>query len=222
MNAEILFSTLVAGLLAGFSPCTLPAYPVLLNIIASDEKNRRLSALMFSVGVMLMFVLFYVAIAFAIKAAGDLFNDTLGRIYIGLYILAGILCILLALQSLGKVNVLYGAFSLKKNVRGGIFGAFVSGALFATIISPCNLGFLLVAIMPAILSGATVVQGVLLMALFAVTMTLPLLAVGLLSSNALDSWAKGHVRTIELASAAFLILAGLYLLYLAWLNLTLE
>ena len=84
------------------------------------------------------------------------------------------------------------------------------------------MGFMVVAIMPAILSGATVVQGVLLMALFAVTMTLPLLAVGLLSSNALDSWAKKHVRVIELTSAVFLLLAGFYLLHLAWLNLSLD
>jgi cytochrome c-type biogenesis protein len=222
MNTEVILSTLAAGLLTGLSPCTLPAYPALLNIVAAEGKNRRLCALAFSMGVMLMFVVFYVAVAFAIKAAGDLFNDTFGMIYVWLYALVGVLCILLALQSLGKVNFLYGAFALKRKVGGGVFGAFASGALFATVISPCNMGFMAVAIFPSILSGSTVLQGVFLMVLYALTMTLPFLVVGFLSSNALDTWAKEHVRAIELMSVIFLFAAGLYLIYLSWISYSLN
>ncbi|MFH1054912.1 MAG: cytochrome c biogenesis protein CcdA [Candidatus Altiarchaeota archaeon] len=218
MNPELLVSTVLAGLFAAFSPCSIPAYPVLLNILAAEGRDRRQAAIAFSVGVASTFTVFYVAVGFALKWLGDAFSETLNTVYVVLYLAAAVLCFLFALQSLGKITFFTRTFGLHTTPRGGVFGSFLTGALFATIVSPCNLGFLLIGVLPVLLSKATVLEGLLLMLLFSVSLSLPMLTLGLLSSHAMDKWLRGYVGLIEKTSAGFLILAGLYFIYIGFVT----
>jgi len=220
MNLELLAIAVTSGLFAAFTPCCLPAYPVILNIISRQGEDRRLPALSFAAGLTLTFMVFYVAVGVALKRIGEQALQNLDTIYLWMYLVAAILCFLFALQSLGKISFFGRTFGLKVSFGHGAFGAFLTGAVFATVVSPCSLPFILTGILPILLAKTTVIQGLLLMFSFSFSLSLPILILGLFSGYAMDSWVKAHTRKIELASAAFLILACLYFLRIIYIVLT--
>jgi thioredoxin:protein disulfide reductase len=210
MKAQILMLSVSSGLFAAFSPCSFPVYPIVLNMLARGA-NRRLCAASFAAGLTTMFCTFYVAVGFAVKWAGDSFlEDTLSKIYALMYGLAAIVCFLFALQSLGGVRIWGGTFGIMRKVGSGVAGAFLTGALFATVVSPCSMPFLITGVLPILLSNETMLDGLLITLAFGASLSAPMLAVGLVSGHAMDNWFKRHVRKIELASTMFLIVAGLY------------
>jgi len=219
MNPELLITSVLSGLFAAFSPCSVPVYPVILNLIASEKKDRRSSAIGFCIGLSLTFTAFYIAVGFCIKLLGDSAADVLGRVYMGAYGLAALMCFLFAAQTVSDLRLFNRTFGASFGARGGLFGAVLTGALFATIVSPCNLAFIITGILPVVLAKPTVLEGVAYMLAFSASLGAPMLAFGLFSGRAFDSWLKRHMRGIELASAAFLAIVGVYLAYMAWLNI---
>jgi cytochrome c biogenesis protein CcdA len=219
MNLELLMTSVISGLFAAFSPCSLPIYPILLNLIASDKKDRRSSAIGFCIGLMLTFAAFYIAIGFSLKLLGDAADEVIGKVYLLSYALAAVLCVLFALQTISELKLFTHTFGPTFQARGGLVGAIVTGALFATIVSPCNLAFIVTGILPVLLSKPTLFEGVIYMFAFSISLGTPMLLIGLLSGYAFDSWLKKHMREIELVSAAFLMVSGAYFAYMAWLNI---
>ncbi|MFH0861988.1 MAG: cytochrome c biogenesis protein CcdA [Candidatus Altiarchaeota archaeon] len=219
MNPELIITSVMSGLFAAFSPCSIPVYPVILNLIASEKKDRRSSAIAFCIGLSITFTAFYIAVGFSIKMLGDSAGDFLGRVYFAAYALAALSCFLSVIQTVSELRILNFSLGPRFGARGGLFGAVLTGALFATIVSPCNLAFIITGILPVVLARPTVAEGVVYMFAFSMSLGAPMMAFGLLSGHAFDSWLKRHMRGIELASAAFLAIAGTYLAYMAWLNI---
>jgi cytochrome c biogenesis protein CcdA len=215
MNPELLASSVLSGFFAAFSPCNIAVYPVILNIVAAGREGRRSAAVAFTAGLALTFTVFYVAVGFILKLAGEAGSDVIGSLYGVFYAAAGLLTLLFALQSLGLMAIPIPSFAPKIGHRGGVFGAVLTGAVFATCMSSCNLGFLVTGILPVLLSKPTVLDGVLYMSAFSVSMSLPILALGILSGYALESPLKRYARKVEVVSAVFLLAASAYFLYMS-------
>jgi cytochrome c biogenesis protein CcdA len=196
MSIDLLVGSALSGFFAAFSPCNLPIYPVMLNILAADGKGRRRNALAFTAGLMLAFTAFYVAVGFMLKLLSDAANAYLEHFFALAYALAAVICMLFALQSAGILTFWTRTYMLKHNPRGGVLGATLTGAFFATIASPCNIAFIITGILPVLLSSATVFEGLAYMATFSLSMSIPVLAIGLLTGHALDKWLISRGRQI--------------------------
>ncbi len=205
--------SVTAGLLAAFSPCSLPVYPLLLNRLAR-ERQRKLAAVAFAAGLSLMYAVFYLLMGFALRILGDVVFRSLDTVYLILYALAAVVCSLFALQSLGLLTLYGRTFGFTSVQGSGVFGAFLTGVFFATVISPCNLPFMIAGVLPALLSSSTVLDGLLLIFGFSVSLSVPMLLVGLLSGHAMNEWLRRRVRLIECVSAGFLLLVSMYFAYM--------
>jgi cytochrome c-type biogenesis protein len=216
---ELLFTVVLSGFFASVSPCSLPVYPVLINSLSRAGEGRRIVVLSFTAGIVLAFSLFYVLVTLAVRVAGEWFINLMDSITLLLYALAGVLCYMFAMRSLGFLGINMGSYSLFKPVaRSGVAGAFITGVVFSTLISPCSLPFLITGVLPVLMSGATVFQGLFLMAVFSVSMGAPILLLGLASGWAMDSisFFRNRMRFVEGASAVFLLAAGVYFTYLVF------
>ncbi len=210
MNAEIILSAAAAGLLSSVSPCQLPLYPVILNIISKGGKNRSYPVLAFALGHWLMYSLFFITLAYAIKTLeAGVVESLTETLYLAAYLVAGVLCIIFAIQAHGVVSVWLPSFAPKTTYSSGIFGAFTAGAIFSLVVSPCNLPYLIVVFLPLISSSVSILDGVTALLVFTLAITAPLVVVGLSAKKAVDWVGADRIR---LASSVFLGAAGIYFL----------
>lgn len=210
---DLILIVLSSGLLAGMSTCILPTYPVMLNSLTKTKENPKLVVISFVLGLTLTFILVYVILGAIISLFGGNLAEEIDAKRGILFLFAGIICLLFAVQILGKFNFFTGTFSFFKSVEyTGILGSFINGMFFGTVISPCSAPFLVTGIVPVLAAKTTVFEGILLMGLFAVSMSFPLLILGLFSGHAIkfNRFFQNNIGKIELMSAIFLIVVGIY------------
>jgi cytochrome c-type biogenesis protein len=216
---DLAFLTASSGILAALTPCAIPAYPVMLNILSRDGKSRAATSIGFALGITSSFTLFYVAIAYSLKVIGIAFFETLTFLYAISYFLAGLMCYAFVINSLRGGGFPGLRVDIGPKIREGPVGAFIAGSLFAVVISPCGTPFILSGIVPILLSKATMIEGLALMMLFSAGISLPMLSLGLLSGHIMGDKIRVPPQKIEQFSMLFLIIAGAYLLYMGYLSL---
>jgi len=208
---------LLGGLLVFFSPCVLPIVPFYLSYMAgasmaeiqgdgtlSAGLRRRavLASIMFSLGIVTVFVLLGAA-AFSLSQAFRSYQTEF-RLF------AGGLVLLMGLHFLGVVRV--GFFNRSFGSGGGdtaqmsVPGAFLVGVAFAAGWTPC-VGGVLTAVMFKASQEATALQGLGLMLVFGVGMTLPFVVAAAFIGPFLTfvSRFRRHLGTVEKAMGVFLI-----------------
>jgi cytochrome c-type biogenesis protein len=206
------------GLLAGFGPCVLPMMPAVFGYVtgsalAGDEERRQAG---YRQGLVLsgVFVLGMSAVFTLIGAAAGLLGHALLIAGWTTYVLA-VVCLVLGLHLLGLVQLPLDRFTIRagRPRRAGIPGAFILGALFALVASPCSTPVLaVIATMAA--SEGDAAGGAALLFLYGLGKGVPLLLIGL---------AAGSLRTMRSFSRftpAFTKVGGATLVgmaaYLTW------
>jgi cytochrome c-type biogenesis protein len=206
------------GLLAGFGPCVLPMMPAVFGYVTAsvvaEEGQRQQTG--YRQGLMLsgVFVLGMSAVFTVIGAAAGLLGHALLIAGWASYVVAFV-CLVLGLHLLGLVRLPLDRFSVKtmRPCRAGIPGAFVLGALFALVASPCSTPVL--AVIATMAAGERdAAGGAALLFLYGLGKGVPLLLIGL---------AAGSLRTMRSFSRltpAFTKLGGVTLVgvaaYLTW------
>jgi len=205
----IVFST---GFLSGLSPCTLPTV-VFITAYVSGEKNYSkkrgfILSLAFILGIALMLSLLGV------------FAGLIGKILINTkilnYIIAGILIImgfwLLRIIKF-KTNNNFLKFTPKKG--SGIIGAFLFGIPFGFAASPCTLPVTF-SVLAYSASKGSIFYGMILMFIFAIGRSTPLLVVGTFTGllKNLGTLSK-YQNIIEKIAGAILIILGIYFIWKA-------
>jgi cytochrome c-type biogenesis protein len=218
-----------AGLLTFLSPCVLPLVPIYLGLLAGASvrevrgggRRGRLvaTATAFALGLGTVFV----ALGLAATAASRVLSEhrTL------LLQASGAVVVVLGLRQLGVLRIpLLDRESrpLLERLRGGgsLLGAFGLGAAFSLGWTPC-VGPVLGAVLTYAASAASSpAQGALQLAAYAAGVGAPLVAVAALAPRALAllDRLKPHLRKVELATGAVLVLFGALLASdrLAWLT----
>jgi cytochrome c biogenesis protein CcdA len=204
----------LAGVLSILSPCVLPLVPVVLGAAVSEH---RLGPVALAAGLAISFVaigMFMATVGFAIGLDGTFFRA------IGGVMLAGIGLILLVPRfqtnlatAAGPVSDWterqFGGFS-----RRGISGQFGLGLLLGAVWAPC-VGPTLGTAMILAARGEDFGRAALTMGLFGLGSALPLLALGLLSREAILRW-RGRMLTassgMKAALGALLLAAGVLVL----------
>jgi cytochrome c-type biogenesis protein len=210
---------LLAGVLSFLSPCVLPIVPpylaymggISMGEMKGDATARRrviVPALFFVLGLSTVFLL----LGFTASALGAFFltnQDIFARI-------SGAVVIVFGLHFLGvfRIAILDREARLDAGDRGGSgLGAYVLGLAFAFGWTPC-IGPQLGAILSLAAQEGSTQRGTALLAVYALGLGLPFLlaAVFVERSMALMQRLKPHMRAIERAMGALLLLVGVALL----------
>lgn len=213
-----LVSAFVGGLIVFFSPCVLPIVPFYLSYMAGTSmseinsdgvlapgvrKRAVLSAIMFSLGIVSVFVL--------LGAAAFGLSQTFRSYQSEFRIFAALVVFVMGLHFLGvlKIGLLNRVFQLDagdtKNMS--ILGSFVVGVAFAAGWTPC-VGGVLTAVVLTASTESTAMEGLLLLIVFGVAMTAPFVVAALFIGPFLKFVAKfrQHLPKVEKAMGVLMIL----------------
>lgn len=211
MGAGPLGLAFFAGVLSILSPCVLPLLPIVLGTAASEH---RLGPALLAGGVALSFVaigLFVATIGFGIGLDGSAFR----LVAAALMILFGAVLAAPELSARAaaaggplsdKVNAAFGGFS-----PSGLKGQFAVGLLLGAVWSPC-VGPTLGAASVLAARGENLSEVALTMGAFGLGAAAPLLALGLVSRQAMARWRDRLLfagKRAKQALGVFLIAIGL-------------
>lgn len=204
----------IAGILSILSPCVLPLVPVVLGTAVSEH---RLGPVALAAGLAVSFVaigMFVSTVGFAIGIDGAFFRAIGGVLLavLGIVLLIPRFQVGLATAA-GPVSDWterrFGGFSQK-----GVSGQFGLGLLLGAVWAPC-IGPTLGAAMVLAAQGEDLVRSALTMGAFGIGSALPLLALGLVSREAILRW-RGRMLSagygMKAALGALLFAAGLLVL----------
>jgi cytochrome c biogenesis protein CcdA len=177
---------LVAGMLSVLSPCVLPILPIVLGAAASERKWGPVAL---ALGLSISFVaigMFVATVGYVINLDGDVFRYVAAVLIVAI----GLILILpgfqaqLAVASGPIANWTDARFG---SVRSGTSGQFWVGILLGAVWSPC-VGPTLGAASLLAAQGRDLGQVSIIMFAFGLGAALPLLALGLLSREAMLRW----------------------------------
>lgn len=206
---------IAAGALSFASPCVLPLVPGYLGYVggAGQAQERRgrvvLGAALFVLGFSVVFV--GTSIAFA--AAGYFllqWQDLITR-------LAGVVVIALGLVFIGALGPLQRRVAPEWRPRTGLIGAPMLGAVFAVGWTPCA-GPMLGAINSMAMSAGSLPASIVLAICYSIGLGVPfvLIAVGFGWATRAVGALRRHIRAINLAGGALLVVLGVLMLTGAW------
>jgi len=204
-----LLAVLAAGLVSGLSPCTLPTVVMVVAYVGGQEHQSRLKGFVLA----LFFVL---GLALTLAAAGA-FVSLAGKMFLGsnvVWYIAALIAVLMGANMLGLFTLPGYSFSPSGIKRSsGVVGAFLLGIPFAIIASPCTTPVTATVLAYAATKGS-VVYGFILLFVYAMGRSIPLLAAGTFTS-VLKNAAKfaRASEIIQRVSGLVLIGLGFYLLY---------
>jgi cytochrome c-type biogenesis protein len=196
MTAGGLVLSFVAGVLSILSPCVLPLLPIILGAAASEQKWGPAAL---AAGLSISFIaigLFVATVGFSIGLDGDVFR------YVAAVFMIAIGVVLMVPRLQAGLAVAGGPIANWADRRrtgldsGGLRGQFGIGVLLGAVWSPC-VGPTLGAASLLAAKGRDLGQVGLTMFVFGLGAGLPLLALGLLSREAMMRWrhrlaAAGH------------------------------
>jgi cytochrome c-type biogenesis protein len=209
---------LLAGALSFLSPCVLPIVPPYLAYMSgvsvadmeqggSGRRKAVISALFFVLGLSTIFIL----LGFTASAFGAFFLEYQTQLAQA----SGVVVILFGLHFLGvfRIPFLDTEKRLEAGDQGGsAFGAYVLGLAFAFGWTPC-IGPQLGAILSLAASEASVARGTVLLGVYAAGLGIPFLLAAMFMTRAMGvmNRIKKHMRKIELAMGALLVIVGIAL-----------
>jgi cytochrome c-type biogenesis protein len=207
MTLASLALALAAGMLSVLSPCVLPILPIVLGAAASERKWGPVAL---AIGLSISFVaigLFVATVGFALGLDAEVFRYVAAvlMVGIGLFLMLPGFQAQLAVASGPIANWADARFS---GIRSGASGQFSVGVLLGAVWSPC-VGPTLGAASLLAAQGRDLGQVGIIMFAFGLGAALPLLALGLLSREAMGRWRH------RLASAGKGAKAGLGALFVA-------
>lgn len=219
MEPLSLIAAFFGGLIAFFSPCVLPLVPAYMSLISGisvEEMSKwrenkwavrkvlLVNALSFSAGFSLVFVL--------LGAAATSLGSFLQAHFYIISKIAGVVIIVLGFHIAGlfRIRYLYYEKRLNFNPRSvGCWSSFVGGIAFSFGWTPC-VGPILAGVLVMAATKETLVQGVVLLALFALGMAAPFIGTAFLMSTARKSpFTSSWLRYFEFVSGAFLVAVGI-------------
>ncbi len=214
-------AALLAGMLSFLSPCILPLIPAYFSFITGlslDELTQNKKETRKKV---ILSTLFYVAgfsFIFILLGASASFLGGLASQYswIVRYLGGGIILIF-GLHLIGLINIKGLNFEKKFHVKEKplhLMGTFVIGMAFGAGWSPC-IGPLLGSILIVAGNQETVLEGVLLLAVYSAGLAIPFIAISIFINSILEIMKKAtkFIGVLNKISGILLILIGLLLIF---------
>ncbi len=214
-----------AGMISFTSPCCIPLVPSYLSFVSGlpvaelDAQHARRvtlrAALLFVAGFTLVFT--------ALGASTALIGAVLIRNLPEITRVAGLVLILVGLATIGAVRVPW--LERERRLDLGRFArgprsAFPVGMAFAFGWVPC-IGPVLASLLTIAAATETVAWGAILLALYALGLGVPFiaLALGFARARGALGWLRRNARQVEIVGGVFLVAVGMLFVTGAWLRL---
>ena len=178
---------LLAGLLSILSPCVLPLLPIVLGAAASEHRRGPLAL---AAGVALSFVgigLFVATVGFSIGLDGDVFRVMAAVLMSGLGVVLAMPTLQMRLAAAGGAISNWADHRINGIQSRGLAGQFGIGLLLGAVWSPC-VGPTLGAASVLAAQGKSLGQVAATMVAFGLGAATPLVAIGLVSRQAMGRW----------------------------------
>ncbi len=207
----------LAGVISFLSPCVLPLVPAYVSYITGEsladmsrgqQLRTRLSALSLS----LFFVLGFSAVFIVLGASASMLGQSLLQYRYEINIIGGAIIIVFGLFMTGllKVPFLYRDTRFHVNLDGGRpVSTFVLGLAFGFGWTPC-IGPILGTILSASAVAATLNQGIALLSVYALGLSLPFLAAALFAEKFLSQleWMRRMSKVLHIVAGVILMATG--------------
>jgi cytochrome c-type biogenesis protein len=212
----VLFA-IVAGLLSFFSPCVLPMVPIYIGYLSGAAVTpdgivaARREAISHAAAFVLGFTLVFIAIWSALSVLTVIFTKT------DLAHIAGVILLIFGVHFIGIIRIPFLYQEARVEVRNRPLGyptSLLTGMAFAAGWTPC-IGPTLSGVIAMATQEATVWQGTGLLLAYAAGLGIPFLLTAFALGSA-TKWLKKlspHLRKVEIASGALLIVMALLLLF---------
>jgi cytochrome c-type biogenesis protein len=206
-----------AGLVSFATPCVLPLVPGYLSAVsgaAPGVSGRRVVTA--SVPFVAGFTLVFVALGAAAAAAGGLLDDN-RRLVLQV---AGLVVVVLGLAFMGLLPFpMLERLAAPELVEGArrTGSSALLGAAFAVCAAPC-VGPVLAGILALAGDEGTVLEGSLLLAVYALGLAVPFLLVGVGFARTMRAfrWLRDRYDAVRIVSGAMLVAVGLLLFFDRW------
>jgi cytochrome c-type biogenesis protein len=208
---------ILAGLVSFASPCILPLVPGYIayvgGIAGSDNKRSRRRV----VGGVSLFILGFATVFIAYGAAFGSLGSWLIRWQDPITRVMGVLLMAMGALFIGALPRFQRSFRLPVSPKVGLAGAPLLGIVFGLGWTPC-LGPTLAAISALSLGSATIARGTALAAFYCLGLGIPflLVALGFQWASGGIGWLKKHIRAINVAGGAALVVIGLLMVSGLW------
>ena len=207
---------LAAGLLSFLSPCVLPLVPGYLGYVSgvTSGRERTRGRMLAGVGLFVAgFSVVFLAVSLLVGTVGVFvtqYTDIILRV-------AGVVVILMGIVFIGQVSFLQRTLKPGWQPRTGLIGAPLLGIVFAVGWTPC-VGPTLIAVQSMVLDQGSLGRALIIGVAYCIGLGIPflLVAIGFGWVGGSVRWVKRHIRAVNIAGGALLILIGLLMVTGVW------
>ncbi len=213
-----LFSAFIAGLLAFISPCILPLVPVYISLMSNRAVYRnkdikiseRLYLFLNSIFFVLGFSVIFIILGTTATIVGQILQD-----YSNIIVrIGGVVLIVFGLQYMGLFRIRFlnmgKRFNIPSSLKTGYLGSFVIGIVFSFGWVPC-VGMILSGILLLASQLDTLLQGIVLLAVFSLGLGIPFILASIFISffSGFLKRINRHLNIVSIISGIFLIALGI-------------
>lgn len=213
-----LLSAFIAGLLTFISPCILPLVPVYISLMSSKAiyrgENIKISERLYLFLNSIFFVLGFSTVFMILGSTATIIGQALQN-YSGIVArIGGVILIIFGLQYMGLFRIRFlnieKKFSIPSSLKTGYLSSFVIGVIFSFGWIPC-VGMILTGILLLASQLDTLLQGIVLMAVFSFGLGLPFILAGIFISFFSNFLKKinRHLNAVSIISGIFLLALGI-------------
>lgn len=208
-----IFAVFVGGILSSASPCVLALVPLVIGYVGGYSQGNRKKAVTYSITFALGLSITFTLMGAAAGFVGSIISQT-GALF---YFIIAAIAIAMGLSLLGVFEIPIPFRSKIQPKVGGLVGAFIMGAIFGFVSTPCATP-VLVAILAFVAVKGQILYGVFLLFIYSIAHCLLLIAAGIATGFVEALAGSDRAQTFSLwtkrLSGAIILLAGFYILYI--------
>lgn len=206
------FLLFLEGIATFISPCILPMLPIYILYLTGQEDKDNKKLLLNSIGFFIGFAILFSVLGAVFAGIGKYLSDYSNIINI----IFGIIIILFGLNFIDVIKIPFINKTKKievKTNKKGFFQSILFGMVFGLGWTPCLGAFLGSALMMVANTG-NILQGITMLLVFSLGLGVPFILSAVLIEQLKNTFnfIKKNYKTINIISAALLIIIGLYML----------
>lgn len=208
-----IFAVFIGGIISSASPCVLALVPLVIGYVGGYSQGDRKKAVAYSTTFALGLSITFTLMGAAAGFVGSIISQS-GALF---YYLIAFIAFVMGLSLLGLFEIPLPFRSKIQPRVSGLLGAFIMGAIFGFVSTPCATP-VLVAILAFVAVKGQILYGVFLLFIYSIAHCVLLVIAGIATGFVKALAGSGRAQSFSLwmkrLSGALILLAGAYILYI--------